>query len=98
MNIHDKIIAVTGGGSGIGRALVLALLRQGATVAAVDINEQTLQETKSMAGKKSDCVSTHLVNITDKAAVAKLPEQIMAAHGTIDGLINNAGITNRLSK
>ncbi len=92
MNIHNKTIVVTGGGSGIGRALTLTLLKQGASVAAVDINAQTLQETKTLASKRASRLSTHIVNITDKQAVEKLPEKIIAAHKAVDGLVNNAGI------
>jgi len=72
--------------------LVLNLLSRGASVAAVDINETALQKTVELAGSKSDNLSTHIVNITNKDAVAALPEQIIAKHGAIDGIINNAGI------
>ncbi|MBG0787800.1 MAG: SDR family NAD(P)-dependent oxidoreductase, partial [Anaerolineaceae bacterium] len=49
MKVSNKIIAVTGAGSGMGRALTLALLNKGALVAAIDINPNTLAETKSLA-------------------------------------------------
>ncbi|MGD9147683.1 MAG: SDR family oxidoreductase, partial [Anaerolineae bacterium] len=92
MKVQDKVIVVTGGGSGIGRELVLNLLSTGASVAAVDINESALQETLELAGDKSVKLSTHVVDITHKDAVAKLPEQAISEHGAVDGLINNAGI------
>jgi NAD(P)-dependent dehydrogenase (short-subunit alcohol dehydrogenase family) len=68
MNVKDKVIVVTGGGSGIGRELVLALLARGARVAAVDINETTLHETHALAGANADKVRLHIVNITDRQA------------------------------
>ena len=92
MKVQNKVIVVTGGGNGIGRELVLNLLARGASVAAVDVNESALGETVKFAGDKKDKLSTHVVNITDKVAVAALPEQVIARHGAVDGLINNAGI------
>lgn len=92
MKAQNKVIVVTGGGSGIGRELVLQLLAKDARVAAVDINEATLAETAVLAGAKKANLSTYIINITDKAAAEKLLEQVVAAYGTVDGLINNAGI------
>jgi len=74
MRIQGKIMVVTGGGNGLGRALVLALLAQGARVAAVDISAAGLEETRALAGAAAGRLSTHRVDITDKAAVAALPE------------------------
>jgi short-subunit dehydrogenase len=92
MDVLNKVMVVTGGGNGIGRELVLHLLTKGARVAAVDINEAALQATVELAGGYKDRLSTHVVNITDKATVALLPEQVIALHSTVDGIINNAGI------
>lgn len=92
MKVSNKTIVVTGGGNGIGRELVMALLRKGARVAAVDISEKGLQQTVSLAGNLSDNLSTHIVDITDQAAVEALPAAVLAAHGSVDGLVNNAGI------
>jgi NAD(P)-dependent dehydrogenase (short-subunit alcohol dehydrogenase family) len=95
MKVNGKVIVVTGGGSGIGRELVFALLRKGARVAAVDINEKNLAETVDLAGELREKMSTHVVNITDRAAVEALPAAVIAAHGAVDGLVNNAGIIQR---
>ena len=92
MKVQNKVIVVTGGGNGIGRELVLNLLSRGARVAAVDIDESGLQETARLAEDKKDKLSMHIVNITDRDAVAALPEQVIAQHGAVDGVINNAGI------
>lgn len=92
MKVLNKIFVVTGGGSGMGRELVLLLLKKGARVAAVDINPDTLQETISLTGDKEGLVSAHVLDITDRNAVNALPEQVIKVHGVIDGLINNAGI------
>lgn len=92
MNVQDKVIVVTGGGSGIGRALVLHLVNQGARVAAVDLNESTLQETVTQAGAQQDKISSHVLNVSDQAAAEALPAAVIEAHGAVDGIINNAGI------
>jgi short-subunit dehydrogenase len=92
MRANGKTLVVTGGGSGIGQALVLELLSRGARVAALDIREQGLLETAGLAGGKSDRLSTHVADISDRKAVATLPAAVIAAHGQVDGLINCAGI------
>jgi short-subunit dehydrogenase len=95
MKIESNVFVVTGGGNGIGRELVLVLLSKGARVAAVDISEKGLQETADLAGSQKDRLSTHVVNIADRAAVEALPQAVVAAHKTVDGLINCAGIIQR---
>jgi NAD(P)-dependent dehydrogenase (short-subunit alcohol dehydrogenase family) len=91
MKPTHKVIVVTGAGSGMGRALVLALLKRGARVAAVDLNESTLQETVALTGQQGK-VSAHVVNVSDRQAVEALPAEVIAAHSAVDGIINNAGI------
>lgn len=95
MKAQGKTIVVTGGGSGMGREMVLLLLRKGARVAAVDINESSLQETAALAGEHQERLSLHVVNITSREAVLALPEAVIQAHGAVDGIINNAGIIQR---
>ena len=92
MKVLNKVIVVTGGGNGIGRELVLGLVRKGARVAAVDINEEALKGTVTLAGDLGSKISTHVVNITDRPAVEALVDQVIAIHGSVDGLINDAGI------
>lgn len=92
MNINNKTIVVTGGGNGIGRELVLKLLQKGAKVAAVDRKQEGLNETRQLAGANASNLSLHVLDITDKTSVDNFPQQVIALHGSIDGLINNAGI------
>jgi len=84
-------MVVTGAGSGMGRQVALELLRRGAKVAAVDMNPATLAETVTLAGPGA-AISTHVVNITDQAAVEALPAEVAAKHGAVDGVIHCAGI------
>lgn len=98
MQINGKVFVVTGGGQGIGRQVVLGLLSQGAEVAAVDLNQKRLEETKELAGREAHRLSLHPVNVTDREAVAALPEAVIAAHGQVDGLLNVAGIIQKFVK
>ncbi len=92
MKVQNKVIVVTGGGSGMGRELVLALLAKGASVATVDINTSSLEETFELAGRHRDRLATYVVNVADRSQVAALPDQVISRFGTVDGIINNAGI------
>lgn len=91
MKLAGKVMVVTGGGNGIGRALVLELLGRGARVAAVDIREEGLQETAALADA-GDRLATFPADLTDRAVVAALPAQVAGVLGDVDGLINVAGI------
>lgn len=91
MRVSGRVWVVTGGGGGMGRELVLQLLQEGGRVAAVDVKPDSLQETAALAAA-GDRLSTHVVDITDRAAVEALVAQVTTAHGVVDGVINNAGI------
>jgi short-subunit dehydrogenase len=96
--ICNKVFVVTGAGNGIGREVVLALVKRGARVAAVDMSGTGLAETVSLAAGVVDQVSTHVVDITDRSAVEVLPDAVVRAHGTVDGLINVAGIIHGFAR
>jgi short-subunit dehydrogenase len=95
MKVQGKTFVLTGGGSGMGRELTLLLLKKGARIAAVDINEINLKETAALAGDHQGRLSIHIMNITDRDAISTLPEMVIQAHGVVDGVINNAGIIQR---
>lgn len=88
----NKTFVVTGAGNGIGRQVALLLLQKGARVAGLDIKQDGLDETKKLAGVNADKFSAHICNIANKEAVEALPQQILDVHGSIDGLLNVAGI------
>lgn len=90
MQITGKTFVVTGGGNGIGREVVIQLLKAGARVATIDLSQEGLAETSTLA--KSEKLSTHQVNIADLAQVTASKTAINAAHGMVDGVINVAGI------
>jgi NAD(P)-dependent dehydrogenase (short-subunit alcohol dehydrogenase family) len=95
MQISDKVFVVTGGGNGIGREVVLELARRGGRVAAVDLNLASLEETVSLAGASAGDITAHQLSVADRAAVDALPDQVLAAHGQVDGVLNIAGIIQR---
>lgn len=90
MKLANKVIVVTGAGSGMGRELTIQLVKRGAKVAMADINEAGMHETAKLAGETQ--VSAHVLNIADRTAVEAFPEIVIAHHGAVDGIINNAGI------
>ena len=96
MQIRDRVFVVTGAGNGMGREVALGLLRKGAEVAAVDLREDGLAETVRLAGA-GDRISTLVADVTDRAAVNALPEQVQARHGAVDGVVNIAGVIHRFA-
>ena len=89
MKVKDKVVVVTGAGSGMGRELTLELVRRGAKVAAIDMRQETLNETAKLAGKN---VETFLLDVTNRAEVTAIPAKVSSKMGEVDVLINNAGI------
>jgi NAD(P)-dependent dehydrogenase (short-subunit alcohol dehydrogenase family) len=88
-----KVAIVTGGGSGIGAAIVLALANRGATVVIADIDEAAAKSVAKQIDAASDVkVGTAVVDVTDSDAVADLVNQVAADHGSLDLIFNNAGI------
>ena len=91
MQIATHVFIVTGAGSGIGREVAKELLRRGGRVAGVDIHQTALEETQALA-HAGDRMSLHVVDVTDRAAVERLPQEVLDAHGHVDGLAHIAGI------
>jgi len=90
--LTGKAILVTGAGSGIGKAAALMFAQEGALVAAVDINEDTLAET--VRGAKGDIVAI-MADVTSSEQVQRAVTQTVAAFGRLNGLFNVVGISGR---
>jgi short-subunit dehydrogenase len=95
MKVYHKTIIVTGAGSGMGRELTLQLLHKQANVVGIDIHADTLAETQKIAGVGDDRFKGFAMDITDKAKVEALPNAIIQHFGSVDGIINNAGIIQK---
>jgi len=92
--LDDKVVAITGAGSGIGRELALASARQGALLALSDWDEQSLAETVDLAkaaGARE--LRSDVVDVADRTAVATWAEAVVGQLGRVNMLVNNAGVT-----
>ena len=90
---EKRVAVVTGGARGIGRAIVLELLKQDRQVVAIDLNQETLDELQGVVSRTGASCQTHCVDITDTQAFTQTLETIVRDNGSLDILVNNAGIT-----
>ena len=91
-DMTGKVALVTGGGSGIGRAAVLAFSKRGATVATVDLDESGGAETVRLAGEFGAKVDFWRVDVSKADEVEAMVSRVVASHGRLDYAYNNAGI------
>lgn len=88
--LTGKVCIVTGAGQGLGRAIALEMSREGAVVALIERNKDTLSETATLLGDAA--LSAHALDVTDYGAYAAAVKEIQSRHGRIDVLVNNAAI------
>jgi NAD(P)-dependent dehydrogenase (short-subunit alcohol dehydrogenase family) len=92
MTLHDRTAVITGAGNGIGRAIAQSLAARGCHLALADISDAGLAETVQLLDGARIRVSRHKIDVADRAAVAALPQSVLAEHGRVDLLFNNAGV------
>lgn len=90
-SLKGKVIAITGAGSGIGRALALEAAEQGAHLALSDIKQEQLQQTAAMVQRYGVRTSTHVVDVARREEVEAWAAATKQEHGGCDIVINNAG-------
>src|SRR5580658_8018420 len=90
--LSEGVAVVTGAGSGIGRALAQQLAAAGSALAIADIDEKGLVETAASLPRKEAGFSTHVLDVSDEAGVRSFAEDVVARHGRVTLLINNAGV------
>ncbi len=92
MNVENKTIVITGGGQGLGRAMALNLATYGAKFALIDLNEELLAQTVALIEEQGATAKYYVSNVTVELEVETTFKQVMEDFGSIDVLINNAGI------
>ncbi|WP_415237482.1 SDR family NAD(P)-dependent oxidoreductase [Sneathiella sp.] len=92
MSFEGKVAAITGAGSGIGRALALGLASKGCSVSVSDINEAELAETVTLIAPYNVEVRSDPLDVTDRNAVESLAASVVDQFGKVDFVFNNAGV------
>ncbi|MFI6800234.1 SDR family NAD(P)-dependent oxidoreductase [Streptosporangium canum] len=92
MKFQDKVVLVTGGGSGIGRAVAQGFARQGAQVVVAARGQEALDQTVKLIEAEGGRAAALTVDVSDSASVAGLVGRIVERCGRLDIAINNAGV------
>jgi NAD(P)-dependent dehydrogenase (short-subunit alcohol dehydrogenase family) len=96
-SFEGRLAVVTGGGTGMGRELVIQLAADGCSVATCDVNVDNVNETAMRAGKDAPTrvrVTTHLADVSDEVQMHRFHDEVVSQHETdhVDLLFNNAGV------
>ena len=92
MKLEEKIVLITGGGSGLGREMGLTFAGEGAAIAVNDIRPESAHNVVSEIERAGGKARPFVADVSSSAAVRRMFADFVAAFGTIDVLINNAGI------
>jgi NAD(P)-dependent dehydrogenase (short-subunit alcohol dehydrogenase family) len=90
MKLSGRTAVITGAGSGIGRGIAQALARRGCNLALADVNAAGLDETAALLSGVN--VSSHRIDVSNRDQCRALPDAVLAQHGRVDLLFNNAGV------
>lgn len=99
LDFDGQVVIVTGSGSpkGIGRTIARTFARQKAAVVIADMNEAGVKDTVAAIKEEGGEAFGVVVNITDEASVQNMVDQVMEQYGRIDVLVNNAGISQKVT-
>ena len=93
MDLKNKVIVITGAARGLGAAMAKRLAGHGVKLALVDLDAESIAETAAACQSAAVDVKTYGANVADESQVVALFNQIVTDLGSLDGLVNNAGIT-----
>ncbi|HMS77172.1 SDR family oxidoreductase [Gordonia sp. (in: high G+C Gram-positive bacteria)] len=93
-DFRDKVVVVTGAGSGIGRELAVKLAQKGAKVAISDVDAAGLATTERLVREAGAQVHTQTLNVTERQAVLDYAETVATHFGGVNAIFNNAGIAH----
>jgi NAD(P)-dependent dehydrogenase (short-subunit alcohol dehydrogenase family) len=91
MSFSGNVVLVAGGTGGLGRAVSLAFLKEGANVVATYRSQEEFAALESAAGAAASLLDGRRVDVTDEAAVSQLVDRILAEHGRLDVMVNTVG-------
>lgn len=94
MRLADKVVLITGAGSGIGRQTALHCAREGAHIVAVDVNAATAEQTAEAIAADNGQAMAIAADVACAADCERMVQQAEAAYGRLDVLFNNAGISH----
>lgn len=92
MNLLNSVIAITGAGQGLGRAMAVYLAAKGARIAIIDMQMEAMQETKALVEQAGSNARIYSCNVANEEQVEQTFAAIMGDFGALHGLVNNAGI------
>ena len=91
-SFDGRVVAITGAGSGIGRALALEAAARGAHLALSDVDADRVDATAALLTDGARHVTTATLDVADRDAVVDWAEQVVADHGSVNVIVNNAGV------
>jgi NAD(P)-dependent dehydrogenase (short-subunit alcohol dehydrogenase family) len=95
LKLEGKVAVVTGGAGGVGREIAIALAEENAAVIIADINEEEGERFAAELRERHLSAEFRTLNVTDSSSINSMCEYVLEKRGTIDILINSAGITDR---
>ena len=98
MRLKDKVVIVTGGGVGIGRAYSMALAKEGAKVIVADIQVEAAKQVADEITKDGGDALPVAVDVTSSKKTLEMAETTLKRYGRIDVLVNNAGLYSAIKK